>query len=255
MLVLTGLKLTPLIFKITMICFLQSLASLPASVSISNRVSSYCVNHRADLDTWARYLSSSLLDCAFKCFPIRLKSSILGNLLDGKVMQLDLRNVLVFGTKFVKSLVLGVLFQIKKNAKSRYKYEVRRLKRRQDVLLAQLFSRRDKSRLWSEIHQLKHAYPRSPPCVDGVSGDKNISNLFASKFQNVLNANSGPVFSPLVTDSLLGDVHFSDDDVLQAILQLKPHKFDLCWICAEQLKVCLLHYLSAPFCIFNFYSS
>ena len=41
----------------------------------------------------------------------------------------------------------GVLFQIKKNDKLRYKYEVRRLKRRQDILhqkkLAQLFSGKD----------------------------------------------------------------------------------------------------------------
>ena len=51
----------------------------------------------------------------------------------------------------------GVLFQIKKNVKSRYKYEVCRLKRRQDILLqkklAQLFSGKDKTRFWSEIHK------------------------------------------------------------------------------------------------------
>ena len=116
--------------------------------------------------------------------------------------------------------MLGVLFQITKNAKSRYKYEVRQLKCRQDVLLqkilAQLFSRKD---FWLEIHQLNHAHPHSPPCVDGVSGDKNIS---ASKFQNVLNANPGPLFSPQVTNSLLGDVHFTDDDVLEPSRSLNP---------------------------------
>ena len=73
-------------------------------------------------------------------------------------------------------------------------------------------------------------------CVDGVSGGKNISNAFASKFQNVLNVNPGSSFSPHVTDSLLGDVYFSDDDVLEAILQLKPHKYDSCGISTEHLK-------------------
>lgn len=132
---------------------------------------------------------------------------LLRNLLDGKIMLPDLRNVLV---EEAGCPLLGVLFQIKKNAKSKYKYEVCQLKRRQDVLLPEkeLFSRKDKSRFWSESHQLNHAHPHSPPCVDGVPGNKNISNLFASKFQNVLNANPGPLFSPQVTDSLLGDVHF-----------------------------------------------
>ena len=113
----------------------------------------------------------------------------------------------------------------------------------------ELFSRKDKSRFWSESHQLNHAHPRLPPCVDGVSGDKNISNLFASKFQNVLNANPSPLFSTQVTDSLLGDVHFSDDNVLDANLQLKPCKNDPCGICTEHLKkVCLLRHLSASLC-------
>ena len=113
--------------------------------------------------------------------------------------------------------VSGVLFQIKKKVKSRYKYEVCRLKCRQDILLqkklAQLFSGKHKTRFWSEIHRLNHSHPRSPPFVDDVSGWKNISNAFASKFQNVLNANPGSSFSPHVTDSLLGDVCFSEDDV------------------------------------------
>ena len=131
----------------------------------------------------------------------------------------------------------GVLFQIKKNFKSRYKYEICRLKRRQDILLqkklVQLFSGKDKTRVWSEIHRLNHSHPCSPPCVDGVSGGKNISNAFAS---NVLNANPGSSFSPHVTNSLLGDVYFSDDDVLEAIMQLKPHKYDSCGISTEHLK-------------------
>ena len=45
----------------------HSLLPLPASVS--NCVSSCCLNHRGDLDTWAQNLT------AFKCFPIRHYSS------------------------------------------------------------------------------------------------------------------------------------------------------------------------------------
>ena len=124
---------------------------------------------------------------------------LLENLLDGKNMLPAQRFVPISGIYKIwveaGCAVSGVLFQIKKNVKSRYKYEVHRLKCRQDIILqkklAQLFSGKDKTRFWSEIHRLNHSHPCSSPCVDGVSGGKNISNACASKFQNVLNANPG----------------------------------------------------------------
>ena len=158
----------------------HSLLPLPASVS--NRVSSCCVNHRGDLDTWAQNLTSSLLDCAFKCFPIHCHSYT-KKLVGWKEYAASSKDCAHFWYKvWVEAgcAVSGVLFQIK----SRYKYEVRRLKCRQDSLLqkklAQLFSGKDKTRFWSEIRRLNHSHPCSPPCVDGVSGGKNISNAFAS---------------------------------------------------------------------------
>ena len=223
-------------------CEMLSHSLLPLPASVSNCVSSCCLNHRSDLDIWAQNLTSSLLDCAFKCFPIHCHSYT-KKLVGWKEYAASSKDCAHFWYKVWVEAgcpVSGVLFQIKKNAKSRYKYEVRRLKRRQDILLqkklAQLFSGKDKTRFWSEIRRLNHSHPCSPPCVDGVSGGKNISNAFASKFQNVLNVNPGSSFSPHVTDSLLGDVYFSDDDVLEAILQLKPHKYDSCGINTEHLK-------------------
>ena len=56
-------------------CEMISHSLLPLPASVSNCVSSCCVNHWGDLDTWAQILTSSLLDCAFKCFPIRRYSS------------------------------------------------------------------------------------------------------------------------------------------------------------------------------------
>ena len=89
----------------------------------------------------------------------------------------------------------GVLFNIKRSAKSRYKYAVRRLKRRQRFLLqeklAHSFSRKRKDRIWSDIRCLNNSStPCSAPVLDGISGSRNIANMLASKFGGLLNKHS-----------------------------------------------------------------
>jgi hypothetical protein len=89
----------------------------------------------------------------------------------------------------------GVLFNIKRSAKSRYKYAVRRLKRRQRFLLqeklAHSFSRKRKDRFWSDIRRLNNS---STSCfvsvLDGISGRRNNANMLVSKFGGRLNKNS-----------------------------------------------------------------
>ncbi len=84
----------------------------------------------------------------------------------------------------------GVLHQLKKSAKSRYKYGARRLKRREQ------FIRREKmaaalasSNFWQQVHRVNKSKKSSPvSAVDGVSGAQNISQLFSSKFQGTLNS-------------------------------------------------------------------
>ena len=94
----------------------------------------------------------------------------------------------------------GVLFQIKKNTKTRYMYEIRRLKRRQNVLLqdkfASLFASKKNDDFWSQIRQFNRSRPSPASSVDNVSGDVNIANLFASKFANVLNSQFKLFFLP-----------------------------------------------------------
>ena len=92
----------------------------------------------------------------------------------------------------------GVLFQIKENTKTRYKYEVRHFKSRQNVML-----QKTSSRFWSEIRRLNHSHLNLPSVVDGVSGSRNIANLFASKSEDVLNTH------PTSTHSLLQTSDFS----------------------------------------------
>ena len=79
--------------------------------------------------------------------------------------------------------------------------------------------------------------------MDGIPGDRNIANLFASKFEGVLNRNSNTSLTylhspslPSVSDPLLRDVFFSEDDVLEVVLQLKPRKYDASGVCSEHIK-------------------
>lgn len=67
----------------------------------------------------------------------------------------------------------GVLFQIKTNAKRRYKYEVHCLVRRQNVLLqkklASSFARKNMSSFWSCVKNLSRSSSSSALVVDGVA--------------------------------------------------------------------------------------
>ena len=85
----------------------------------------------------------------------------------------------------------GVLFSIIKNAKRRYKYAHRRLKRRQQYMLqkklACSFSQKTKDNFWSDIKLLhrssKSSKSHAVSIVDGVSCGNEIANVFALKLK------------------------------------------------------------------------
>ena len=127
----------------------------------------------------------------------------------------------------------GVLFNIKCNAKSRFKYAIRRLKHRKEFLirekLARPFVARRKDQFWSEIRQLNRVKNSNAPSVDGITGDQHIANLFSSRFKNLLNNNPSPshnaLFShiqSLLSSSMLNDLLFTENEVVDAIGRLKP---------------------------------
>ena len=80
----------------------------------------------------------------------------------------------------------GVLFNIKRSAKSRYKYAVRRLKRR---LQNNSFARK---RFWSDVSRLNNSSGSN--CVlfwtVSVVVEINIANMLVSKFGGFLNKHS-----------------------------------------------------------------
>ena len=197
---------------------------------IINCVAADCTQHQTMLDIYAQSLISSMLQSASECFPT-LTSKPRRRLAGWNDSASLLKESTNFWYKVWKEAGCpksGVLFQIKKCTKTRYKYEIRRLKRRQTVLvqkkLAALFAKKTKRDFWSEVRRLNRSFSSSTPVVDGISGSKNIANLFALKSKGILNTHSSSQHSSLhftpqatITQMDISKVSFSEDDVLQAI--------------------------------------
>ena len=88
-----------------------------------------------------------------------------------------------------------VLFQIKKNAKKRFKYEVRRLRRQQDHIKREQLGaalsqsrQRDFLKIVRNITKSIIGTSSTAPNVDNCSSDVDIANLYGSKLQDLLNS-------------------------------------------------------------------
>ena len=89
----------------------------------------------------------------------------------------------------------GVLFQIKRNAKHRFKYEVRRLKRRREHIIrdniGNALSHSRHKDFWKEVRKLSRSTRGSrsnAPVIDGLSDPFDISHAFSSKLKDILNS-------------------------------------------------------------------
>ena len=84
---------------------------------------------------------------------------------------------------------VGILSQLRKRAKSRYKYAVRRLIRNQDLIRRKRMAEAmvsDSSRdFWHEVNRCKIRKQIPATCVDGVLGDDRIVELWPSKFRDL----------------------------------------------------------------------
>ena len=83
------------------------------------------------------------------------------------------------------------------------------------------------------------------PYVDGISGAQNIANMFSSRFKCLFNKHSSSSRSDFLSslraslsNSMLLDTSFSEDDVYEAINQLHSEKADANGIVSEHLKLC-----------------
>ena len=209
----------------------ESLSDLPHEILSCTDTS--CSVHHKMLDTYAEHFISTLLYCALQCFPCCTRSSrkVVGWNDTTNAFKKDAN----FWHRFWEEAgcpKAGVLFNIKRCVKRRFKYEVRRIKRRRQQLLrdklAFSFARKRKDKFWSDIKRLNRSGDSLlAPVVDG-SGGRNIASTFASKFTSLLNKHSMSSRSSLlasvqssITVSQLSTVDFSVDDVIEALSQLK----------------------------------
>ena len=129
----------------------------------------------------------------------------------------------------------GVLSQIKKHARSRFKSEVRRLRRGQDKILrrnlATAFAQKKKTLFWSTVKALnKQRAGSKVQTIDGISGENDIANLMASNLKKILYTHSvasrdflTSCFISSLSMSQLADICVVEDEVTNAIGCLKPH--------------------------------
>ena len=116
----------------------------------------------------------------------------------------------------------GVLFQIKKHAKKRFKYEVRRLRRQQEHIkreqLGDALSQSRHNEFWKVVRNIAKSNKgtRSKiPCVDKCSSDTDIANAFGSKLRRLLN-------NDISSNSLVNDLASSLSPFDLAVIFVSP---------------------------------
>ena len=209
-----------------------------------------CSAHASLLDDYSEYIMSTMLHCASYCFPCKKPS--FKRVPGWKDSAGQLRRASIFWHRVWEEAGCpssGVLSTIKRQAKKRYKFEVRRIKHRRQYLirdrLAHSVTKRKKDSLLFDVKSInKSNAPRFFPVVDGVNGDTNIANAFASKFSAVLNKHStsssqtipSATIQSSLTESHLSAIIVSYDQITEAISLLKSRKSDAFEVTSEHLK-------------------
>ena len=132
----------------------------------------------------------------------------------------------------------GVLFQLKKRAHRRYKYAVRRVRRKEEYLkrtrLAEALLNDPNRNFWSEVRRFVGHHKSVPTsAVDGVSGPENIANLWCSHFKQLYNTVDGSASTDLlsaldsgISHDELDRISISAEVIEVAIGKLKRGKSD-----------------------------
>ena len=109
--------------------------------------------------------------------------------------------------------------------------------------LASLFAKKKKSSFLSTVKSLNKRSTGQADTVDGISEKRGIANLMASKLENILNTHPSVSrdqlsfsVNSLVSSSQLADIHVTEDEVIDVIWSLKPHKSDASGMSTELLK-------------------
>ena len=128
-----------------------------------------------------------------------------------------------------------VLFQIKKHVKSRYKYQIRKLKRREEYIknqkLLSTFFKSSTKQFWKEVKHIRNSgnIASAASVIDGVSDPELVSNCLSSKFSVTLNSHNNDTFDESclhISESDVDSFEFTVDCLLEAFSHLKSKKSD-----------------------------
>ena len=120
---------------------------------------------------------------------------------------------------------VGVLCQLRKHTKSRYKYAVRRLIRNQDKLsckkMADAMVEGASKDFWQQVSCCKSNAKNRALCIDGMSDDADTADSWASKFKDLLTSPNPDAHRKL--EEALSSLKISSVE-LEAI-RVTPEKF------------------------------
>ena len=138
----------------------------------------------------------------------------------------------------------GFVFDEMKRSRASFKYELRFLKRHtnQEIgnLLAAKLQAGKTDCFWKEVRRMNNCKVPLPNCIDGISGAGNITELWRSRFCNLLNCIQDDDINTLAVDVTFSeDIYVTITDIESAIGQLDKNKScGLDGIYAEHLKYC-----------------
>ena len=221
-----------------------------------------CSQHNRVLDAYAEKLVSTLIIASKNYLPTR--SPTYRTLTGWNYSCKDLKQDADFWYNIWNEAgrpPSGILSDIKKSTKRKYKSSVRQLKRKQNQLkrekLAKSFAKNKKDGFWSAVKQLKRGSTSRVSVVDDCTDSSDIANIFASNICSLLNTHSpalrnsmlASTKSKLTANELTG-MSMSEDEVYDAVSSLKNRKTDSLGLSSEHLKYAcpvIAHDLSAFF--------
>jgi len=135
----------------------------------------------------------------------------------------------------------GVVADCMRRARASYHYGIRRIRNEEDEIvrrrMAESLSGADGRNFWNEVRKIRHSKANSSGIVDGCHDTSGISQLFSNKYKELYSSvayDNRDMDDVLVDiDGMLGcedapaaDCVINVDEVLQAISNMKPNKYD-----------------------------
>ena len=217
------------------------------SSDIFNCCDTDCTAHQSMLNSYCEQLFNSVSTAADLCLPNYRVSGRTSRSLSGwNSGTHSLKKSANFWHKVWSECGCpssGVLFQIKKASKRRFKYEVRRLRRRQCHIrrenLADALIHSTPQEFWKHVKKIfkssKGVCSSSlSDTVDGSCDHGEIANMFSSKLESILNSSQDPQsrsnlhnqMNKSISSTDLSSILISSETVHDAISQLKSGKHD-----------------------------